>query len=205
VARKRLNDGEVRDRLLQAAASLFATRGYAATSTREIVAAAGVTKPVLYYYFRSKEGIFRAIFEDAERLIAEALQAGVAAQGTVRERIERLFLALLASFERHRTLVRFMNSVIWGPPQETPPCDVGVFLGKLSGTLRRLVEEGIASGELRPARPGDVVRTLIALLSFTFDVSLVFPRRAPGRAGLRRELDLLFRGIACAEPGGGAP
>lgn len=205
MARRKLNEGEVRERLLEAAVTLFATRGYAATSTREIVAAAGVTKPVLYYYFRSKEGIFRAIFEDAGRVVSDALQAGVETQGTIRERVERLFLVLLGQFERRRTLVRFMNSVIWGPPQETPPCDVSVFLGQLSGALRRLVEEGIASGELRPARPGDVVRTLIALLSFNFDLSLVFPRRAPGRAGLRRDLDLLFRGIAGAEPTGGAP
>ncbi len=202
---RKVQDGEARDRLLQAAVTLFATRGYAATSTREIVAAAGVTKPVLYYYFQSKEGIFRAILEDAQRLVAEALQAGVAGRGTVRERIERLFLVMLAEFERHRMLVRFVNSVVWGPPQETPKCDISAFHGQLAAAFRRLVAEGIASGELRPARPADVVRTLVALLSFTFDLSLVFPRRAPGKAGLKRDLDLLFRGIARAEPPRSAP
>ena len=39
------------------AAKLFAERGYDATSVREIVEAAGVAKPTLYYYFRSKEGL----------------------------------------------------------------------------------------------------------------------------------------------------
>lgn len=46
-----------RSRILDAAESLFAMRGYAATSVREIVRAAGVTNPMLYYYFGSKEDL----------------------------------------------------------------------------------------------------------------------------------------------------
>ena len=45
---------EARERLLSGATELFASKGYAATTVREIVERAGVTKPVLYYYFRSK-------------------------------------------------------------------------------------------------------------------------------------------------------
>ncbi|MBW2208934.1 MAG: helix-turn-helix transcriptional regulator, partial [Deltaproteobacteria bacterium] len=45
--------------LLEAATALFAQKGYAGTSVREIVERAGVTKPVLYYYFENKEGLFR--------------------------------------------------------------------------------------------------------------------------------------------------
>ena len=47
--------------IARAAARLFAERGYDATSVREIVAAAGVAKPTLYYYFRSKEGLASAL------------------------------------------------------------------------------------------------------------------------------------------------
>jgi AcrR family transcriptional regulator len=41
-------DISVRNRLLSAATELFSSKGYSATATREIVTAAGVTKPVLY-------------------------------------------------------------------------------------------------------------------------------------------------------------
>ncbi len=51
----------VRERLLQVATDLFVAKGYASTSVREIVEAAGVTKPTLYYHFESKEGIFLAL------------------------------------------------------------------------------------------------------------------------------------------------
>ena len=71
-------DGNVRERLLNNAARLFARKGYAATTVREIVAEAGVTKPVLYYYFRSKEGIYSELLQEAlkrfEALLEEARQ-----------------------------------------------------------------------------------------------------------------------------------
>ncbi len=51
-------DQETRGRILLAAASLFANKGYAGTAVREIVAAAGVTKPTLYYYFKNKEDLY---------------------------------------------------------------------------------------------------------------------------------------------------
>ena len=51
----------VRERLLTEALRLFTSKGFSATSVREIVESAGVTKPVLYYYFGSKEGLYLEI------------------------------------------------------------------------------------------------------------------------------------------------
>ena len=45
--------------IARVAARLFASRGFDATSVREIVEGAGVAKPTLYYYFQSKEGLAR--------------------------------------------------------------------------------------------------------------------------------------------------
>ena len=69
--------GDARERLLSGATALFASKGYAATTVREIVERAGVTKPVLYYYFRSKEGIYldlmREPFSEFAALVEEAV------------------------------------------------------------------------------------------------------------------------------------
>lgn len=53
------NDTE--ERLLDHALTLFAEKGYEATSVREIIEATGVTRPVLYYYCSSKEELFRRL------------------------------------------------------------------------------------------------------------------------------------------------
>ena len=58
-------DIAVRNRLLSAAIELFSRKGYPATTTREIVAAAEVTNRSLYYYFQNKEGIYLELMRGA--------------------------------------------------------------------------------------------------------------------------------------------
>jgi AcrR family transcriptional regulator len=60
-----------REALVDAAAELFGTAGYAATSVDEIVAAAGVTKGALYHHFTDKEALFRAVFERVQREVSD--------------------------------------------------------------------------------------------------------------------------------------
>lgn len=61
--RKTRSDGaQSRERLLAAAMHLFAERGFAPTSIREIAAAAGTNIAAIRYYFRDKAGLYRAAF-----------------------------------------------------------------------------------------------------------------------------------------------
>ena len=75
---KKQNGRAVKRLLLESGIALFAEKGYASTSVREIVEGAGVTKPVLYYYFKSKEGMFHAILnwahDQLEIMLADVLQ-----------------------------------------------------------------------------------------------------------------------------------
>lgn len=185
-----------RQRLLDSAIHLFTARGYAATSVREIVERAGLTKPALYYHFRSKEGIYLAILEDLVRTADEGIAALRIDSGTVRDRIERFLLAIFDLFEKNRAHVRFVNAVFWGPAQGAPAFDFETFHNKLIAVLGQIVAQGIASGELRPADPGDATLALMGVLSFSMDLSLAHPELGLGRDGLRRAIDLLFSGLA---------
>lgn len=50
-----------REQILAVAEAMFFERGYAQTTVADIVAALGVTKPYLYYYFRGKDDIFEQL------------------------------------------------------------------------------------------------------------------------------------------------
>lgn len=60
-----VNGAGSKNRIIQAAVKLFSRNGYHATSVREIVDEAGVTKPVLYYYFKNKEDLFIKIISES--------------------------------------------------------------------------------------------------------------------------------------------
>lgn len=186
----------VRQRLMDSAVLLFTTRGYAATSVREIVEMAGVTKPALYYHFDSKEGIYLAILEDLVKIADEGIAASRVVSGTARERLEGFLLGIYGLFETRKAWVRMINAVFWGPAQGVPPFDFETFHTKLLNVISEIVTEGIASGELRAADPGDVTLALMGVLSFNMDLDLAHPEIGLGRDGLRRVLDLLFSGVA---------
>lgn len=70
----RLPRAERRAQLIETATVKFGERGYHATSMDEIALAAGITKPVLYQHFRSKEDLYVAVIDE----IGTGLEAGIA-------------------------------------------------------------------------------------------------------------------------------
>jgi AcrR family transcriptional regulator len=59
--------------LLKEARSIFATSGYEAASTEEIVKQANVTRGALYHHFRDKRALFEAVVEEIAREIADSI------------------------------------------------------------------------------------------------------------------------------------
>ena len=58
------NETNSRDAILGRALELFARRGYDGVGVAQVAEAAGVTKPTLYYFFHSKEGLLAAVLEE---------------------------------------------------------------------------------------------------------------------------------------------
>lgn len=70
---ERNETSETARKVLDAAAELFATKGFEATSVRDIAAATGMTMSNIYYYYQSKEGLLVAVLEKFWRHMYEGL------------------------------------------------------------------------------------------------------------------------------------
>jgi AcrR family transcriptional regulator len=66
-------------KILDVATKLFSEKGYANTSTEEIVNLAGVTRGAFYHHFASKEALFLAVFERTQRKIRDRILRDTAA------------------------------------------------------------------------------------------------------------------------------
>lgn len=69
-----------RQHIVDAAAQLFATKGFERTTTAEICRAAGMSAGNLFHYFANKRAIFLAVFEDEDSVKTERLAAAETAE-----------------------------------------------------------------------------------------------------------------------------
>jgi AcrR family transcriptional regulator len=198
VARNKVADvteSTVKQRLLRAALDLFTERGYAATSVREIVDAAGVTKPVLYYYFKNKEDIYLELFREPFVYFSKVLEDAYNEKGSVRERIVRLFDLIFELFVSRLKEARLMYSIYYGPPQGAPFFDFDSFHLKMREVIGLIVRKGIEKGELRAVDADIATWLLNGSLNFVMEEQLCHRSPMIDRSGLLRILDLVFEGL----------
>lgn len=140
------------ERILSTALDLFAVKGYDATAVREICEAAGITKPTLYHFFGSKDGVLRALVEGGFEQFRALVRAAIETPGSFRDRVKVLARSVFESASRKPRFWRFMHSVIWAPPGTAPSHAEGCaeFYDGVVGALAVAAQEAVASGELRP-------------------------------------------------------
>lgn len=110
------DDGNRRQDLLRAAARLFRTQGFAATSTRDIAAAAGMRSGSPFYHFDNKESLLAAVMQEG-MVSAVARQAEAMARATASLKRGQVITAR----EAFRVLVRNHFEVLLGPDSDFIP------------------------------------------------------------------------------------
>ena len=79
-----------RQLIMEKALELFCARGYDAVGVQEIAEQSGITKPTLYYYFGSKQGLMETILEENSRILEEMLEKAVEEPGDVPQVLYRV-------------------------------------------------------------------------------------------------------------------
>ena len=133
------NQAESRDKrqeLFDRALKLFARRGFDAVGVQEIAEAADVTKPTLYHYFGSKQGLLRALLERPFRELEAAIQTAAEYRHDLSETLRRVASAFFFFAESHPVYYRLSLS-LWFAPVESHPF---VIVSRLNARLQRLLE-----------------------------------------------------------------
>jgi AcrR family transcriptional regulator len=185
--------------ITRAALEAFAEHGYAATRVEEVAKRAGVSKGLLYLYFRTKEELFKAVIRSAVVPRIDALKAAVADSGLTAEAFLRgPFLTFIRRLPDSpaRIVVRLM--IAEGPkhPDLTEfYCEQVVTVGVEA--LRQLIERGIEAGEFRNTRLETYPQLLIAPALMSMVWKTLFQRHMPIDTDelLGTHIDLVLRAI----------
>lgn len=115
---RRLSAVQRRALIEDAAARSFAEHGYSATTVEQIVAAAGVSKPMLYRHFESKQELFMKLLERRrDELAAAPLDEFIQAPGEPEQRLPAMIDAWFAHVEQHPHTSRMIFQDASGDPQ----------------------------------------------------------------------------------------
>ena len=150
------------ERILSTALDLFAVKGYDATAVREICEAAGITKPTLYHFYGSKEGVLQALVTSGFQRFRLLVDSAMAQPGSFRDRLKSVARAMFSSARTQPLYWRFMHGIVWAPPGTAPKTATCTeFYEGVIEVLAAAEHAAVAQGELAPGEPG--VRMLILM------------------------------------------
>jgi TetR/AcrR family transcriptional regulator len=174
-----------------------------------IARAAGVNKALLHYHFGTKEGLHRAVLEEVYGQVRERTLAQLEGGATPGERLLGYFLTHfdhLVQGDAARLMAYEMMRVREGRPSNVPHLARTLF-GPLYHALRRVYEEGVRSGELRPGDPGQAFLAVIGMNVFYFISAPMFreitgadPRELAAVTRQRAAMVAFAAGLLFADP-----
>ena len=168
-------DQETEARILAAAQAVFMRRGTAGARMQEIAREAGVNQALLHYYFRTKERLSTAVFQQFAARLFPALIQVLGSPAALEEKIERILGLYLDNLSRQPFLPGYMIAELHHHPERVEQMLAGIAGGRLDAVLGPLfrqlqaqIDERVSAGTLRPIAAEQLVANLISLAIFPF-------------------------------------
>ncbi len=144
-----INSETTAETILEAAAEVFAEKGYEGARVDELARAAGVNKATLYYQIGDKEALYHAVIERVLRRGVDEVEEAVAGVDDCEARIR----SVVEIFAKHTGNMRYAAPImlreVAGGGRNLPPAAVA-HMGRLLGALSETLALGVERGLFRP-------------------------------------------------------
>jgi TetR/AcrR family transcriptional regulator len=164
----RRDEPDTRAMILAAARKIFAVKGIDGTSVREVADAAKVNNAMIYYYFKDKEDLHRAVLADSLSAMSAIWDDRIFKQAvTVKQKIQRYVEKYIRFQQVNEDLRRILamefaasgGDVTWMCEQ---------YFADNYARLSQIFKEGMKSGELKKFNPSLAVSSLIGIIIHNF-------------------------------------
>jgi len=168
-------DSDTEKRILQAARAVFIRRGTSGARMQEIAEEAGVNQALLHYYFRSKERLSEAVFNEAAgRMFPMVIQI-LGNDDTIEKKIEGIVATYVDNMSRSPFLPGYLISELHHHPERIRQLIEGVAGIELSTALKPVLEKldkqiaaEVKAGRMRRISAQQFMANLISLCVFPF-------------------------------------
>ncbi len=185
--------------ITQAALEAFAEHGYAATRVDDVAKRAGVSKGLLYLYFKTKEELFKAVIRGVVMPRIDALKTAIAdTELSADEFLQGPFLDFIRKLPDSpaRIVVRLLIAEGHKHPDLTAYYFDQVISGGMDA-LRQLIDRGVRHGEFRQSSLGEFPQLLVAPVLMSIIWKALFQKHCPLDTDklLQTHIDLILRAI----------
>ena len=144
-----LRETDVRERIFASALRHFSQKGFAATSLREVALDAQTTKPMIYYYFKSKEGLYGSVVTEILEEMAESIRHHLRPHEKGAERILAYCERYMEHFLSKEEIIALVLREVFGLGG-APMAAFAQTLGeRVRLPLDNVIFDGMQSGEFR--------------------------------------------------------
>jgi TetR/AcrR family transcriptional repressor of nem operon len=178
--------------LLQAAAEVFAERGYADTTMSELIARSGLTKGAFYFHFSSKEQLALAVIDEKQRQWVDAVQAVVSAEPRAVDQLREVAFALVRVHRDDPSA--FSVSRLTRDLARVPDVDdlVRGHTRAWVGLLAGLIRQAQADGDIpRAIDAADLAALLVAATDGLKDLGGLIDAPSRARRAFERRMQIL--------------
>jgi AcrR family transcriptional regulator len=186
----------IRDELKKAAIFLFARKGYNGTSVREIVEKAKTTKPCLYYYFKSKEGIYLSILKETLEEFLKILSQNFEEEKMVSRQLKKLCFSVYEKFKEKKDILRLIHSFLYGPPKSAPKFNFESFHKVFYEAIIEKINIAIEKGEFFDQDREAMAFCVMSVFNGVAEMEIAFPKKYDYEKLLDKTLNTLFEGFS---------
>ena len=170
-----IKEQDTKESILRSAERLFAEKGFELTTVREIASKSGVNVAMIYYYFKTKEGLHQEIIEDSFNHLFRSLKEGVDQEKEPEEKIYDIIKVYIDFFFHHKDLHRI---ILRETVSRSGHIEMFVkkYISKNFDLVHSIIQEGVQKGVFRELDTALSTFSLIGMILYYFTYQPIFTR-----------------------------
>lgn len=152
--------------ILEASARIFASKGYAGTSMRDISEMCGISKSLLYHHFTNKDELYTRVAQSATQELYSFVEGRVAAEKEPLARLRAFMLATAEYFHRYRWAWMASTNAFWSDPKRHRQKERMMRRKRYEEHLRELIRDAKEDGVIRDVDEAMAGRLILSSLNW---------------------------------------